>query len=265
MGRGISALVFCALALGLTVHRAWADETTQPTSITEVAASREFTVGAGGLAITATKAERAAAERIESALDQPLKTPLDFVDTPLNSVLQVIAEEYDLPIQFDQGALEASAVSPDIEVSVNLRNISLRSALELMLRQQEGMTYTVDHEVLLITSKDAAAADMEVRIYRIDDLWDLARNEPANGPDSSAPFFTPLTKVIVNAVAPDSWAENGRGEGDVYQLPPGILVVYQSKHVHREIEQFLATVRRCKAAIEGGDTEQAAENPFAVR
>src|SRR6187401_988787 len=82
-----------------------------------------------------------AARRIERILNQSLKTPLSFTQVPLSQVMDQLADEYDLPIVFDRAALEAAATSPDVEVTVELNNVSLRSALELMLRQLEDLTF----------------------------------------------------------------------------------------------------------------------------
>ena len=258
-------LISCSLALGIMVHRAWADETTQPTSIAEAAAPRAVMPGSGGVVVTATKAESAAAARIDQALDQPLREQWDFVDQPLNLMVQMISEEYEIPIHIDHRGLESAAIASDDGVTINVKNISLRSALDLMVHQIPVLAYKVDHEVLIITSEDVVEEEMEVRVYRIDDFW--AREEgqvPDDGGGARAAYGV-LPDVIAACVSPDSWQARGTGRGKIQQLPPGILIIYQTQHAHREIEQLLTTIRQCKSAIEGGDTEQAAENPFAVR
>ena len=68
-------------------------------------------------------------ERIEAVLDRPLKAPLDFPELPLVEITDTLQDEYDVPIVFDLSALDEVAVSPETEITVDLRNISLRSAL----------------------------------------------------------------------------------------------------------------------------------------
>ena len=55
-----------------------------------------------------------AAERINAVLDQPLKTPLEYIDSPLNQITAALQEDYDLPIVFDTAGLDAVAISPEV-------------------------------------------------------------------------------------------------------------------------------------------------------
>ncbi|MEQ8838002.1 MAG: VWA domain-containing protein [Lacipirellulaceae bacterium] len=70
-----------------------------------------------------------AEQRIQEALRTPLKLPLDYVEIPLNQIIQAIADDYNIPIVFDRQALEALAISEETEITVNLRNITIRSAM----------------------------------------------------------------------------------------------------------------------------------------
>ena len=111
-------------------------------------------------------------ERIQSALRQPLKAPLEFTDLPLNEILEIIEDEYDIPIIIDTAALDEVVISPDVEISVDIRNVSLRSALNLMLRQPgvEDLTFVIDEEVLQITTQDRADSTLKVKVYPVADL-----------------------------------------------------------------------------------------------
>jgi len=113
-----------------------------------------------------------AEERIQTALRGPLKLPLDFIDTPLLDVMTQLSEDYEIPIQFDRSALDEVAISPDTEVTITISNVSLRSALNLMLKEPElqDLTYVIDDEVLLITTKDVADATLKVKVYPVADL-----------------------------------------------------------------------------------------------
>jgi hypothetical protein len=201
-----------------------------------------------------------AERRIEFILDQPLPSPLDYPETPLNTITSIISEELDIPVKFDTKALEAIAVSPDVEVTVSLRNVTLRSALELMLGQVEGLTYIVDKEVLLITTEDEANKRLEVRVYRVDDLVrpDGAKSEPID-----EDRFDALHDIIVSTVEHDSWTENGTGEGDILNFAPGMFVVSQTHRVHEQINRLLAEIREVKAAIEAkAPGESVAQRPI---
>jgi hypothetical protein len=206
--------------------------------------------------------ERRAEQRIAQVLDQQLRSPLEFFDTPLNSVVGVISEEYDIPILFDSRALEAAAVSPEYEISIQIRNVSLRNAIELTLRQVENLTYIFDREVLLITTEEEAAQHILTRVYRIDDLLPVGDDQPTDAVKASTAPFTSIVDVITRCVDRDSWALNGSGEGEICVIEPGVMVITQTHAVHEQVERLLATVRRVKAAIEGNAVVASTGRPF---
>ncbi len=113
-----------------------------------------------------------AEERIQAALRETLKTPLDYEAEPLNIVLEAIALEYNIPIVFDKAALDEVAISAESEVTIKLRNVSLKSALNLMLKEPglDELTYVIDDEVLLITTEEKANETLKVKVYPVADL-----------------------------------------------------------------------------------------------
>ncbi len=74
-----------------------------------------------------------------------------------------------IPIEIDQAAIEAAGIDDDVPITMNLKGVSLASALRLMLGQIE-LAYTVRHEVLLITTQAATNAHTEVRVYNVSGL-----------------------------------------------------------------------------------------------
>jgi len=197
-----------------------------------------------------------AARRIENVLDQHLRAPLAFVETPLSQVATILAEEYDIPILFDTAALDAVAVSPDVEVSITIDNVSLRMALELMLHNAgtEDLTYLVDREVLLITTQEVEEQRLETRVYRVDDLC----RPTDQSKERRGSRFSELVSIITRCVDYESWAVNKTGGAQIGALPPGLLVVTQTRRTHRDVEALLDEIRRVKNAIEGdGRSSQA--------
>ncbi|QDS97424.1 hypothetical protein [Adhaeretor mobilis] len=215
-----------------------------------------------GLAISSAQ-DRAASERIEAALDGPLSIPIDYRERPLNQILQEISLDYEIPILFDRPALEALAISEEAEVTISLRNVTLRSALNLLFREVEDLTYVVNNEVLLITSEDEAEDCLEIRVYKIDDLLDLNYLERPLAASAWAEYDK-IVGAITECVEPDSWQGNGTGKGDIRHLGPGILIVLQTNHVHRHIEALLDTLRDVKAQIDADrprDNQQVRQEP----
>jgi hypothetical protein len=208
--------------------------------------------------VTPAQAER----RIEEILDGPLRSPLDFAETPLNTILQAISEEYSIPIVFDVTALEAVAQVPETEVTIAIGNVTLRSALDLMLKNVSDVTYMVDNEVLLVTTEDEEQTRLEVRVYRVDDLNSPDIRGEVHYVGSGVPYFDSMVDAITSSVEPESWQENGTGEGDISPFGSGVLVIMQTRRVHGQIAELLEALRTTRAAIAADTTE---DGPYITR
>jgi hypothetical protein len=116
------------------------------------------------------KATGDAERRIDSALRAPLlPNGLDFVDVPLEEVVNTLQEDYGIPVQIDGPALEAIGLDSTEPITANLHNISLRSALRLMLKNLQ-LTYIIQDEVLMITTPEEAESQLIVKVYPVADL-----------------------------------------------------------------------------------------------
>ena len=211
-----------------------------------------------------------AEQRINAVLDGQLKTPLAFDSEYLNIILEAIADQYDIPIVFDKAALEELAISPETEVRVKLSNISLRSALNLMLREPglEELCYMIFDEVLLITTKEKRNESITVKVYRVDDLLDAVSQKYNSTSLYGDPNY--LINLIVANVEVKSWQENGTGEGNIHYYPPGMVVISQTARVHDHIEKLLDKLRRTKQQIlKNADSTTATSQPatkgFAIK
>lgn len=104
-----------------------------------------------------------AEEKIYFALNDD--TRLEFIETPLDEVVDFLRDVHDINIELDTGELENAGIGTDVRITQNLKGISLRSALRLMLKDLD-LTYVVRDEVLLITTA-RQAGENEVRIYNV--------------------------------------------------------------------------------------------------
>jgi hypothetical protein len=178
--------------------------------------------------------------RFEKVLDSPLKSNgLDVTDVPLEEVVGMLQEEYGIAIQIDVPALEAIGLDPTEGVSVNLHNISLRSALKLMLKRKQ-LTSIIRDEVLLITTPEEADANLVTCVY---DVRNLVEKQPMPAGASAWADFDPLVATITSCIEQQTWKENGGGEADIRPLNPGLLVVSQTRAIHDEIRGLLETIR----------------------
>ena len=106
-------------------------------------------------------------KRIQDELVSP--TTVEFVDAPLGDVINRLKELHKIEIQLDDKALEEAGVNTDTPVNKTLSGVTLRSALKLIL-QSVGLTYTIDNEVLLITSPEGATSKLVTKVYPVADL-----------------------------------------------------------------------------------------------
>jgi tetratricopeptide (TPR) repeat protein len=108
-----------------------------------------------------------AEQRIFEALTD--ETIFEFIETPLSDVITFLETQHDIQIELDNKALDDIGIDPNTTVSKNLRGISLRSALRLMLKDLE-LTYVVRDEVLLITTPEEAESKLVTKVYPVGDL-----------------------------------------------------------------------------------------------
>ena len=110
-----------------------------------------------------------AEKKIEEALKSP--TTIEFVETPLKDVVDYLKDVHKIEIQLDQAGLKDAGVDENTPVTKNIKGISLRSALRLMLDELQ-LKYVIHNEVLLITSPQKAESDefMTTKVYPVADL-----------------------------------------------------------------------------------------------
>jgi hypothetical protein len=172
--------------------------------------------------------------KIKRVLADPLKScGLDFSDEPLQNVIGFLQSEYAIPVEIETPALEDAGIALDEPVTANFNNISLNSALRLML-ERKHLTFVIQDEVLLITTPDAAEARLMACVYDVRDLI---------GDDNEGKHIAALVDVILSCVASGSWAENGDGEAEIKRLQPGLLVISQTRAAHDEVAELLALIR----------------------
>ncbi len=179
--------------------------------------------------------------RIRQALSDD-KTTLEFTEVPLKDVVDFIKDRHHLEITFDVPGLKDAAIDPTaVSVSVNVHNIGLRSALNLIL-SQFNLVPVIKDEVLVITTKDKATSTYDTRLYDVRDL--LVRE----GDPGATVDFDSLIDTILTTVNPSSWDKSG-GQGSVTGFSSnGIcaLVVWQNYEGQEQVETVLAKLRSLK-------------------
>ena len=175
-------------------------------------------------------------KRIREALKSP--TEIRCADTPLVDLVQSLKQRHRIEIQLDSKALEELGVAADTPITRTLEGVSLRSALRLVLRDL-GLTYTIQDEVLLITSPEVATSRIPTAVYPVGDLL-----LPPGATDEGMADFDLLINLIQNTVQPHAWGDSG-GAGAI-ETSGLSLVISQNPEVHDEVARLLDELRRTK-------------------
>jgi predicted DsbA family dithiol-disulfide isomerase len=208
------------IALLLSAMRKVRDEQAQPTITVE------------------TEAEQAAEDRIDTILQKPFFAK--FEQKPLAGVLADITRSTGLPIHVDRKTLEEASKSLDMPVSCQVSDVSLRSALRLILGQLD-LTSTTRDGVLMVTTPDKASNLEIIRVYPVRDLVSV--------PTEANPLATnpqPLNSLIIDLIAPTTWFD-GAGPGpQFFNAASGSFVISQTLSVHEQIALLLSALRKAR-------------------
>ncbi|MFL5243983.1 MAG: type II secretion system protein GspD [Gemmataceae bacterium] len=144
----------------------------------------------------------------ELEIEHKLQTPvnLNFNETPLRTVINDLRTWQGINIVLDDAALKEGYVSLDQPITLQLENVSLKSALKLLL-DKVHLTYVVEDEVLKITTEAHSRGQMVTVVYPVADLvipipnFDGSNNSlmrsieesqnPTNSMNSSGPSASP--------------------------------------------------------------------------
>ena len=124
-------------------------------------------------------------------------------------------------------------------VTKNLHNLPLRSALNLMLREH-GLTWTIQDDVLLITTPGDAGNYVYTKVYDVSDLV-VCRGEH----DELWDNYQTLIDTIKTTIDPTTWDDIG-GPGSTSGAGLGkakVLIVLQTYEVHCRVAELLAKIR----------------------
>ena len=173
-----------------------------------------------------TSPQQAVQEKIEAALVE--EAEVSFFEDPLSDVVLYLESYHELQIEIDIAALIANGLDTQIPFTCELRNTTLASALNLILAEYD-LTFTIEDEVLLITTPQEAESEMPACLYTSEAIRDLDAQEAKA-----------LVDLVISLIEPMGWSCNG-SVGDIYYLPvPGALLVTQTHTTQKKIESLLA-------------------------
>ena len=163
----------------------------------------------------------AAHKKIEAALSSP--TQIEFIETPLQAVVDYLKGFHEIEIQIDRKSLEAMGLGYDTPVTKNLKGISLSSALNLLLSEMD-LTYVIKNEVLLITIIQAGKFP---KVYNLDGLI---------RPDKWKEDLQALAETI-QKIGPGAW--EGKHAAEITGFRDDSLIISHTQQGHEQIRQFL--------------------------
>lgn len=205
---------------------------------------------------------------IEDALNTIIS--FEFLDTPLRDIVIFIREKSNINMIIDSEA-------GNVPVTLKLKDVPLRTALKYIL--PKGYEYVIEGDIIHFYKQKMEMRVYDVRdiLINLDDKEPLKFDitaaassqmglskgaEITKAKDPSARVLD-LIELIVTTVEPSSWSRSasvigasaaggqrsinipGQGEGSIVARmgQPGDLVVVNSKYVHKQIEDLLASVR----------------------
>ena len=104
----------------------------------------------------ATEAEK----RIYRELNSPTK--IDFTDEPLSGVVDFLKDYHRIPIVIDIEALKKKGISPDVQITKEIRPAFLGEGLQVMLKDLQ-LAFVVDDNALIITTIEDAEKTKQKR------------------------------------------------------------------------------------------------------
>jgi hypothetical protein len=143
--------------------------------------------------------------KILRTLDSTLSVA--FRNSRFEDVIQYLQTATGLPIIVLKSAMEDAAVTYDTPVTLQVKNVSVRSILRKILGDL-GLAYVIKDEAVQVVTPQQAREMMVVRVHYIGDLLfggELARRIQA----------AQLIQLITSTIDPQSWEVHG-GQGKIY-------------------------------------------------
>jgi type II secretory pathway component GspD/PulD (secretin) len=163
-------------------------------------------------------------KEIEHKLNMPIN--LNFHEVHLGRAIQDLKAMTGINIVLDSTAMSNEGISESRPVTIALENVSLKSALNLLLHQV-NMTYVIKNEVLNITTERESKGKCVPRTYQVADLVIPVENftlAPAHNltnvlNDQAAHSLLPGSSITSTPVAGSRSLTNGTGVSNPLGTP----------------------------------------------
>ena len=157
------------------------------------------------------------------------KVTVDFVDTPLETAVEQLAETTGVDIRLDRPALRSVRIREREPVTVQLADRTVKTVIEAMIMDLE-LGWTLRDGVLWITTPEKVESLLKTAVY---DVRDLCRDED----ESDA-----LNDAITSQAEAETWNDVG-GPGSICFPKPGTMVICNEQRVLATVLNLLETYR----------------------
>lgn len=200
---------------------------------------------------TATPAAKPESGELRTYRALQRRVSIQLQDQPLSVVVQELSTRAGINCLLDPRALQESGVSPDVKIRIDANDVRLSTLLDQIVTPL-GLDFVVSNETVKITNRQRAKGELLNVTYPISDLASRIQNG-RNTTDTEA--VSNLVETITSTIVPESWTERD-GPGSVTFSEKNVsLVVRQTADVQREIQAFLARLRRERKFPAAGRTE----------
>ncbi len=203
------------------------------------------------------ESESEAVRKIRNQLSN-IRMDLEFEDATLPAVIDYIRSFTGINMVLDP---EVAAEAGSSTIKLSLKQVPVKTALNIVLGTQEGLTHTFQNDVLLITKKEKAIGRPVPKVHEVRDIAfglasftspdiRLRTGEPKG--ENEKPIFgefkekepelkpEDLIELVRANVSPESWDGN---PGTIDATSAGLLVVH-TPEVQRQVSQFLNDLRQ---------------------
>lgn len=163
---------------------------------------------------------------------------IDFADVTLDDLVEFMAQLMAVKINFDDEAMSEAGVSPEDQLTVQLRDASYADVLDAALASL-GLAFVIQQGELQITTLEKQSSVQRVAVYPIADLCGEVES------------CETLAAMVRSLVMPNEWSTVG-GESRLLVNDNQQLIVQANERVHLRLENFLAKLRLARG-IEPAD------------
>lgn len=177
-------------------------------------------------------------KRILSVLEE--QVDFDFKSETLEGVLTKIGDMHGIQFEIDQRHLQEESIKTDVaEITFKRSGISLRSALNSILRRKD-LAFFIKDEVIRVTSMTDALEHRPTRTYPVRDL--------VGNVHVDYELLSLTIQQTLGGPPNDPWMEMDGEGGSISVLPAtGSLVIRQTPKVHDEMLNLLRSLRKANA------------------